>query len=108
MFYKNWPYWLKGAIIFGIIGILADASFWWCMNHSSNCLVGCLGCLIYIVPALGFGKLLGGLFPQLNFSGTDKNSALAVIYVLNFLSTLLMGIIIGWIYGKIKEQNKNN
>lgn len=76
MGWKNWPYWLKG----GIIGLI----------------IGLVGVLLKIVLSLIFIDDTGrpGFF---SISSTFITSQL-----LNCLGLLIIGLIIGWIYGKFK------
>jgi hypothetical protein len=86
MFFKNWPYWLKG----GVITIILEA-IW--------------GCLQFLT--LGAKRGL-----RIYFSDMNGNFHVEYVYTYVFavflftIALFFVGAIIGWIYGKIKGRKK--
>ncbi|MBI2631989.1 hypothetical protein HYW75_03225 [Candidatus Pacearchaeota archaeon] len=93
MGWKNWPYWLKGGVIgiifiylillLGIFNILNENSFLY----------------ILLLPAL----VVFFYFPYtFNLGGYEWQFITYSIY------GLIIGALIGWIYGKIKKKKETN
>ena len=80
MRWKNWPYWLKGAIIFLIFPIIG-------LSVLPNC--GEIECLLWL-PVAGAAMFV---------EGSDE----PLFHIVNFIFYFIIGAFIGWIYGKIKK-----
>ena len=94
MSWKDWSYWLKGGIIALLIPIILVILFFFDIEKP-----------LYIVPYLDFIGLIscGGIldYPS-RCSGGDFSNA---IYFLTIpLSWIMIGMFVGWIYGKIKSK----
>ena len=91
MSWKNWPYWLRGAIIFGTIGIVAA---FWEINETRTYFM-CFGCFtpFSIIP---FYLLLRFLPATFTF-GLGLNPL--AIFLTNFISSILVGAVLGFLYG---------
>lgn len=89
MGWHNWPYWLKGGIIFlifPVIGLYGGAT---CQEFE---------CLIY----LPFSGAIMFIEPH------DSLWSRVIFTVVNFMFYLILGSIIGLIYGKSKSKNNTN
>ncbi len=80
MAWKNWPYWLRGSIIFLIFPIIGLYGFTTCRD---------MDCIIWL-PFAGAAIFI---------EGTET-----LFHAINFIFYLVLGAIIGWIYGKIKSK----
>ncbi|MCX6720906.1 MAG: hypothetical protein NTW11_03825 [Candidatus Staskawiczbacteria bacterium] len=97
-FCKNWPSWLKGGIIllvtfllitiilipFGFIGGKCNAGTFFCMNIPYYSLPTILGVLVYK-----------------NFINFNSPAVAMLLASINYF---LIGALIGWIIGKIKNK----
>lgn len=93
MNYKNWPYWVKGLSTGFVIGlfILAIALYPW-----NSALVFWI-----VLAAMYPGVLLGG--PLLFGGGLPHFLYLPII---NVVAYSIIGAVIGYLYGKIKNRQK--
>ena len=102
MGWKNWSYWFKG----GVIGIIF---------HIVNLLIGLL--LVLIIPdyiplryfeyiVLWPGLVPGKFYGRQPCYGEDCLTATGLFgsFIIAMIGYFLIGIIIGWIYGKIKNK----
>ena len=97
MKWKNWPYWLKGGVIGGIIplgGILIGY-----LGHESI-----ISGLLYLLFAFPVAIILGCGLENPNTICSLK--ATPFIIILSTIIYFLLGAIIGWIVGKIKNKKK--
>jgi hypothetical protein len=102
MFYKNWPYWLKGGAIFSLLYLIAGLIIYFRCHTSGGFGGTCLGLAILFLaisfPGLSILKFLGTSYSQ--------NPTLGIIFTA--VSYFIIGTAIGLIYGKIKDlKNKN-
>lgn len=111
MFYKNWPYWLKGGIISIItMVILMGLAYWLPVWFSINIDISFLLAFLVFAPTAILASLvgLGGCFNMdgpCSLGGGD--SAFIIMIILNMAGYFIVGAIIGLIYGKIKRRIKN-
>lgn len=116
MFYKNWPYWLKGGVVGLIIGICVFVSVFPAISSDQSIdffrttlifpgiilyfliYSDCAGA--WLLEGLGGGK---GLEPMWC---SDFYIGVFIVLIVNLVFYFIAGAIIGLIYGKIK--NKNN
>lgn len=116
MGWKDWPYWLKG----GVIGLLLGAMFsvFAIMSYNPTqknyflcpLLSGdggpCRTTAIILTPFLFFSAIPLALFCWI--SGMEGSSCkipeIVIVFSVLFV-WILTGVLIGWIYGKIKNRN---
>ena len=85
MGWKNLPYWLKGGIIGGISGIL----------------LAILGQHFVLIRSASFlALILIYVFPV----GHYFSPIIILIGLINFITYMILGALIGYIYGKIKNR----
>ena len=79
MGWKDWPYWLKGGIIGLIVGLITLISklilSFMFIDDTGNAPIYTLGIKSFLLSQL-----------------------------LGFLGTIIIGLVIGWVYGKIKNR----
>ena len=80
MGWRDWPYWVKGAII-----LLAIETF------IAICLFTYFAIMDYVIDPNGFGHGLAA-------------GILVIFYLISIIPALIIGALIGWIYGKIKSK----
>jgi|SRR3989344_3974366 len=98
---KNWPYWIKGLIITIPVAITIIISSFFIIGRGIGGHYYKAGIIeiIYIIPISIFIKTCSYFFdngPYLSFC----------VYLGPLLSIIIIGSIIGWIYGKIKSKSK--
>lgn len=104
MFFKNWPYWLKGGIVLSVLYLLSVLIFY---NYPCNSTAtifmkdNCFGfaVLFLVISSPGLATL--------NFLGIEYSQnvilAVSVAFISYFVIGGLIGLIFGLIYGKIKN-----
>ena len=104
MGWKNWSYWLRGGILF-LLGI-----------EIISLIVYLLAFILspyFAMPLIifqGFGVLLANLIFNWNpldyVYSSPKMEVIISLFVLisNAICLFIVGAIIGWIYGKVKEK----
>lgn len=91
MGWKDWSYWLKGGIIGSIAGLpLSILNFACAWAERGICQP------INFIPRI-FEQLLSGL--------TGSGGSYFVFFISGLFYYALLGILIGWVYGKIKNRN---
>jgi hypothetical protein len=98
MGWKEWPTWLKGGVIGLILSVLFLIGLIICASSSLGS--GSYGCINFIFP-LFFGAFMASI---LNIQ--NKFVGYFVIGFTNLIIYFLIGALIGWIVGKIKNRNK--
>jgi len=103
MLYKNWPYWLKGATILGMIyAVLFFVSFSLDYVFQPSGFLP-LWFLLFpglLIPSIG-NCLLGGFSANLP-PNCDVNYVSGILVILNFIFYFIVGEIFGWIRGRRK------
>ena len=100
MGFKELSAWLKGGVIGIIIFFVLVIPLLICAFSCSS--EGCIGCLIFSLPLI-FGSIFSW-FDIINI----ENDILGyiVIAIINIPLYFLIGALIGWIVGKIRNRNK--
>jgi len=89
MGWKNWPYWLKGGLIFEIVLLIQIILTYLCLitgfihGDAANCLV------FAISPGLLFTKIVDGII---------------IPIVVNLVVYFTIGTLIGFLFGKLKKK----
>ena len=96
MGWKNWPYWIKGGIIFGFIPII---TLFLVFIYSRE-----LAALIFIF-LFGFG--VPAILDDLGYT-TEIATRAVIIWGIPIIIWFIIGSVIGWIYGKIKSRKMEN
>jgi len=96
MGWKNWPSWLKGGIIFSIIYIVLFLTLFKIDDFGIITFVFSPGLWLYGLYVLitGYGI------------GMDANLKYTLFVIISILCWFIIGVIIGWIVGKIRNRNK--
>lgn len=98
MGWKDWPYWLKG----GVIGILIFIS-----GFVITLILGTPLLFIYpLLSLLGISGILSGPIPITNIGPNENslgNNFIPIMALFSILLYLMIGALIGYIYGKIKN-----
>ncbi len=93
MAWKDWSYWFRGGLSLGFIGILLF--FIWQVSYINH---------KYIIS-----DLISSLsFPIGYLVYYFSDFSLLIIIPLYFIYYFIIGALIGWIYGKIKNRNVEN
>jgi len=101
MFWKNWPYWVKGGIILGAIVFLLSFLYWSPINSFEEKYFGFILTVPFIISiftGLGYRDIMTGradLLANITFS------------LISFVLYFIIGAVIGIIYGKIKRKKEN-
>jgi len=88
-FWKNWPYWVRGGVLLGLPGLIISIYFAFGLARFSCGFSG--GC------GSDFTRLLTFLKPEY-FLET---------FLIVFLPSILLGMLAGWFYSKIKNRRNN-
>ena len=97
MFRKNLPYWLKGGIVFGIIGLILGGLGLRCLFGVSEGFGG-FSCLMFLPSYL----------LSWSFILSNPDSILAsplFIFFENIALFFVIGAILGFVHGKTKKYN---
>lgn len=109
MGWKNWPYWLRGGIIGGVIGIIWFVFHFMGMNFGPG-EGGYLNWVYYTFGVISglLGSILGFfIFPIALLFGEYFSDATATPFlIISVIYLFLIGALIGFIIGKIKSRNK--
>jgi hypothetical protein len=100
MFYKNWPYWLKGGIIAVLLFILVFIFSLFLQPHCPNKALG--GCGLVIEPFM-YTLIPGWIIVDFI---DDRN--VYVGFLTSFIVYFSFGALIGLIHKKFKEINRNH
>jgi hypothetical protein len=100
MFYKNWPYWLKGGIAFGVIG-LAYSGVGFLMYSISYSWDKLITLWITLIPMMFIDNFLGLDI----FQYTPLQQYIFQVLVF-FLAGVIMGILVALIKKITKKVNK--
>ena len=94
MNWKNWPYWVRGGVVTGILSVVIGAYYILYDGLRSDILT-----TIYspVLSVLFMSK--GGLF-------SGNSPSLFETFFAITLNGFAYGVIVGWLYGKIKNRNK--
>jgi ribose/xylose/arabinose/galactoside ABC-type transport system permease subunit len=97
---KNWPYWVRGAFIVLILYIIALVLVRG-MDFSSGFLLG----IFLLAPTFILDNILQAIAsPEISSSFSDPDSF--VSYLVSPLFYILVGALLGWIYGVIKRRDR--
>ncbi len=101
MGWKTWPYWLKGGIIPSLVYLLIACIFFILgemelLNKATELILTRLFMIMSIPTITSFYAI----FPDYSASFFNITTITATGY-------FIIGAIIGWIYGKIKNRNSN-
>ena len=99
MFYKNWPYWLRVAVILGGVAFLLSFLFW---MSPLNDLIEIIFWPFFAIPYIL--SLFTGIGHQNIMTGKRDVLANLSFSLITFIMYFLIGAIIGLIYGKIKSK----
>lgn len=109
MNWKNWPYWVKGGVLGGIIygtvlfGLSKTmATLSWVMPIPPW-MDFVTQPFIYVVTFVTLSLRIIGI----NINLQNDVAGIALWYTCMFLSGFLVGMVIGWLYGKFKNRNKS-
>ncbi len=91
MGWKNLPAWVKGGIIGLIVGVIIEIPLFFLLKY----------CLDNSTGGDWFGSLFCYVF---FFPGTFLTGDFFIGVMINILIVTILSIIIGWIYGKIKNK----
>jgi len=98
MGWKDWSYWLKGGVIGICIGIILSVLIW-TEIYSTDWLWD-----IMVSPNFSLAGWITGLF-SCNLRGLGCFGLDAIISnALTIFEFIIVGALIGWIYGKIKNR----
>ncbi|MEK7169699.1 MAG: hypothetical protein AAB767_00235 [Patescibacteria group bacterium] len=107
MCWKLWPYWIKGGIWGGVVYGIAVlylsktmASFSWVIPIPPWMDIVTQP-FIYVVTFIGVSLRLIGIDLEL-----QNSVGMIVWYTCMFLSGFLMGVVVGYLYGKFKNRRK--
>lgn len=111
MFWKNWPYWLKGGIIMNAIMAILIVLFY-CLERLGFISIDIsflVTFLSFIPGAFLISPFLGG-WSCFNMDGpcsiiVSNNIRTILIIVSNIIAYFIIGAVVGLIYGKIKNKN---
>ena len=109
MDWKNWPYWIKGAINGLIVMIFFLLPFLSCLFSSTG--FDRLGCfnspIVYVSYSENIAeKMLISLGLNAPQGSTLLNSVTIPLGFVLLFSPVIIGAILGWIFGKIKNKQK--
>ncbi len=90
MGWKDWPYWIKGGVILIILWIIFNIA------SSIYVLFFCWDSSLYCNPNVL--RLMSFTY----FSNRQNNIVVDIIFI------LFIGVLLGWIYGKIKQSKKDS
>lgn len=103
MNWKSWPYWVKGGILGGSVGLVFALGLWTCTGKSYSGYSGFGGliCLPWALPVVALIYLTGGAwgFPS-------SISALNSPFFLNVAIWAIVGSLLGYLYGKFKNRKQ--
>ena len=101
MGWKNWPYWLKGGILFSLINALLSTLIYLILLILKNNFD-----TIRFAAEYSFFLVISLLFinPAWYFSGPRSYFDIIFGLVVGAALYFIIGAIIGWIYGKIKSR----
>jgi hypothetical protein len=104
MFYKNWPYWLKGGIIMDLIIVILALFFYWFRFISID--ISFLVAFLLSMPGTFLISGGTGCFDApCSVIISDNGIRMALTITSNVMVYFIIGSIIGLIYGKIKKRN---
>lgn len=101
MFYKNWPYWLKGGIIGLIVGLISTPFILGFGLYYGDCIGYCISPVWFKIFFYISGwsiQVLGPTLPPF------MDGLLIILIPATYL---FYGVVIGWLYGKIKGKSRN-
>lgn len=108
MEWKEWPSWLKGGIIFGLLMVILSFT----IPLLFNTILGKFLISIIYIPFIVFPlRIFSELFFSQNSQGLFANT-LGIFFrtpsilgfIIIFIIYFIIGAIIGWIVGKIKKK----
>ncbi|OGZ78174.1 MAG: hypothetical protein A2358_02385 [Candidatus Staskawiczbacteria bacterium RIFOXYB1_FULL_37_44] len=106
MFYKNWPYWLKGGIILDLLIIIAFLIYRFFSIFSSLLILEILFPSTLLIRELSIKCFLAGYMGDRSICPISLQTFQIILLISSIIFYFIVGAIIGLIYGKIK--NKSN
>ena len=100
MFWKNLPHWLKGGIITVLIFISAFILSLFLPPYCPHSVLG--GCGLVIEP------FVYTLIPGWFITDFIDDGNIYVGFLASFIVYFILGALIGWIYGKIKNNKQKS
>lgn len=101
MCWKDWPYWLKGAVIAGVYSIYALIIQYTVLNLPTNTLNSSpIFAIIGILQWPLYGAILLTAIPFIGPEGIKSSYG----FLGGVIILVLLGALIGWIVGKIKSK----
>ncbi len=103
MGWRDWSYWVKGGLIFDVLVILVGLillpfKFEWCIF---TCTKVFYSLYLYFPVAYMIKSIFGD-----NFGFNSNLGNLLLVTTLSIVFYFVIGAIIGWIYGKIKQRRE--
>lgn len=103
--WKSRSYWLKGGLIGIILGILSFFGLLLCGESVKNIGFGGLMCIPFFMPTIWMRHLIKPLFTLFYNTGLIESDFMVYfeMFLGNTLFFFLIGVTMGWIFGKIKS-----
>jgi len=104
---KTWPYWLKGGLIFLVMGLINSLIVLSIGINKAGYFSLPLGLsLLILIGIFGGGFINKIIIWDTSLGGTSflTHFGTIVIIISTLIFYFLMGVLIGWIYGKIKRR----
>jgi len=96
--WKKWPYWLRGGVIGGVIGILPLVAILFCSFG-----FGCVS--LFLAPLFPIRVLIGFSDPIFHYNWTFTEGYAPIINIILWFFT---GSLVGALVGYIKSRKKNS
>lgn len=104
MGWKDWSYWFKGGFIFGLISFIGSLLWLGYYIPAFSKLFFNFWLAVVLSPGQ-FLALFGLMGPQGDISIFKLLGTWAIGFVISLIIYFIIGAVIGWIYGKIKNRN---
>lgn len=110
MSWKNWPSWLKGGMIGLVIsifvGLLSGISPIFNEIHLLSGISVWLQYIFYAIPLSILGNWRWSFLHYCDYRPPELCPPNINTFIINGLIIFVIGVIIGWIYGKIKSKKR--
>jgi|TARA_Y100000310_G_C20076109_1_gene531651 hypothetical protein len=107
MGWKEWNYKKRGAIVGGIIGIVSAILISTLFSGSGSSGTSAVFLLPLLIPVIIFNFILDAIGFNIP-SSTSTVFTFLYILIINTVGFYLIGLLIGWIIGKIKSKKQEN
>ena len=97
---KQKRYWLRGGICLGILNIILA------VGSIATPACGDLLAILFELPGIPFLFLFSVITEAIGWHVSVRIMECQVLFLFGTLGYFLIGAVIGWIYGKIKNRNK--